>query len=160
MNQEFKVRPGRRTELTLELPTIRTTPVVGRTDDPPPPPPPLVVTPPQVESKGPRGRTIGAITALAGGAIVTGVGIVSFLQANDRYQLLKTGRNVTPAQQLDARTNGPVFATLGWVGVGLGVTAIATGVVLLVLPSGSEPNVGALLGPDGSLWLAFGGRFP
>jgi hypothetical protein len=119
----------------------------------PPPAPPIVSTP----AERPRSK-LGWIP-VAGGAVLAGAGGVSLWQANVRYQLLTGRSTLTPAQERDAMQTGPLLQTLGWVGVGVGAAAVATGVVLLALPSGDAPAVSALVMPGGA-FVGVAGRFP
>lgn len=131
-------------------PVATPTPVPSATV--PPPAPPIVSTP----AERPHSK-LGWIP-VAGGAVLAGAGGVSLWQANVRYQLLTGRTTLTAAQERDAVQTGPVLQTLGWVGLGLGAAAMATGVVLLALP-GDAPAVSALVMPGGA-FVGVTGRLP
>lgn len=166
---EVDVKAGRRLEVVLPWPAAAAPPadapvaVAPPTPTPTPGPAPgdAPARPAATVSAGTPRSHLGWIP-LGAGVAVAGVGGILLWQAEVRYQRLANGTEpLTPDEEWDAVDRGPVLQTLGWVGLGLGAAAIATGAVLLALPpSDGKPTVSAVVTPDGTAWVGLGGRWP
>lgn len=124
-----------------------------------PPPAPVVVpakpvapptpkpNPPSVNNGRSGLRTAGIITASVGAAALVG-GIVFNLESNSVARDLKKTDGYTSDRESDRKT----YATLAWVGYGVGAACVATGTVLFLLGlrSTSAPSVALVpaVGPD------------
>jgi hypothetical protein len=86
-------------------------------------------------------RTGGIATASAGGAVLV-AGIVFNLQSNSLAQDLKK----TDGYTSDKESNRKTYATLAWLGYGVGAACVATGAILYLLGprSDGEGNVALL----------------
>jgi hypothetical protein len=80
-------------------------------------------------------RTGGIATASVGGAALI-AGIVFNLKSNSLARDIKKTDGFTSDKESDRKT----YATLGWVGYGVGATCIATGAILYLLAQRSENN--------------------
>lgn len=78
-------------------------------------------------------RTAGIATASVGGAALV-AGIVFNLKSNGLAQDLKKTDGYTADKESDRKT----YATLGWLGYGVGAACVATGAILYVLGSRSD----------------------
>jgi hypothetical protein len=154
--RELTLTPGKKVDVVLELALPPKAPEV-----------PLVVAAPQpvepVREKvvqAPAQKSLVGLVPLIGGAVVAGVGVVLVLQAGEQHNRLvsKTLPSLTPAEQSAAVSNGAMFQTLGWVGIGVGAAALATGAVLLALPATEpqSPRVGFSVMPGGAFVTAGG----
>jgi hypothetical protein len=126
---------------------------------PPETKPPLVEQQPKLEpSKHPW-----AWAPAAGGAVFAGVGTVFYLQAKDKYDLLKTGG--TPGKgDLDGDQlvrEGRRAQNLSRVAFGVGAAGVVTSVVLYLLPAKESPPVTptVTVGPGGSM-VGLAGTLP
>ncbi|MDQ3262299.1 MAG: hypothetical protein M3Y59_01365 [Myxococcota bacterium] len=100
--------------------------------------------------------------ALGAGAAVAGGGGYSLSLAADRYtQLVGAQQQVRTEDAVRFRSEGSLFQTVGWVGVGLGAAAMAGGVAMLVMPSGAPAKAQAMVLPtaDGFVF-SVGGVLP
>lgn len=98
---------------------------------------------------------VGAAAVVAGG--------VSLWQARVQYTRLGDASRppLSAEEEQSAVRTGTTLQTLGWIGVGAGVAAAATGVVMLVLPPGKtqQPRLQvSLLGNAG--WVGVSGELP
>jgi len=121
---------------------------------------------------GPSGRQIIAYSSLGVGAIGVGVGALFFAQANglsndaDRT-FAACNPGCTEAQRKDIRVldeDAGSARTLSFVGFGVGVVGIATGVTLLLIGDSSSKATSAELKPGVQPWVGLGsaglsGRF-
>jgi hypothetical protein len=95
-------------------------------------------------------RIRAGIFPLAAGVVLGGVGGVLLLLANQNYEALNgTGPRLTEQQEQAAMSNGPLLQTLGWVSLGAGAAAVATGVVLLLLAPESPAQAAFFAVPGG-----------
>lgn len=122
---EATVPPGRKVVLELELPKDSPPP-------PPPPPPPKVTTTPPAPPEPPTvAASPGPVSLglLVGGGVVAIAGGVTLWQSAVIYdRLVNASRPAFPAGEgPTAAATGATLQTLGWVGVGVGVAAAATG---------------------------------
>jgi hypothetical protein len=78
-------------------------------------------------------RTGGIVTASVGGAALV-AGIVFNLKSNSLAQDLKKTDGFTSDKESDRKT----YATLGWLGYGVGAACVATGAILYLLGSRSD----------------------
>ena len=115
------------------------------------PPPPVPASPPETEklsaaekpsttvhqtnpaAGSPGLRTGGIATASAGGAVLV-AGIVFNLKSNSLAQDLKKTDGYTSGKESDRKT----YATLAWLGYGVGAACVATGAILYLLGSRSD----------------------
>jgi hypothetical protein len=122
-----------------------------------PPPAPVVVAAKPVAPPAPKPtppsnsgsglRTAGIITASVGAAALIG-GIIFNVESNSVAKDLKKTDGYTSSRESDRKT----YATLAWVGYGVGAACVATGSVLFLLGlrSTSAPSVALVpaVGPD------------
>jgi hypothetical protein len=98
----------------------------------------------------------------AGGAVFAGVGTVFYLQAKDKYDMLKKGG--APENQLEGKPladEGRRAQNLSRVAFGLGAAGVVTSVVLYLLPEKEKPPVApsVTVGPGGGM-VGLAGTFP
>jgi hypothetical protein len=136
----------------------QSTPIVPPTPPQPVPPAPAPVAakpkpparqsnPPAARRSGSGLRVAGIVTAAVGGAALVG-GVIFNVESNSTARDLKKTDGYTPGRDSDRKT----YATLAWVGYGVGAACVATGTLLYVLGrhSAREPSVAfaPAVGPD------------
>jgi hypothetical protein len=80
-------------------------------------------------------RTAGIATASAGGAVLV-AGVVFNLKSNSLAESLKKTNGYTADKESDRKT----YATLGWLGYGVGAACVATGAILYFLGSRTDSD--------------------
>jgi hypothetical protein len=121
--------------------------------EPPPPPPPHAAPPPPVRIETPVETASGPspFTWVAFGVGAAGVGTgVAFSvltkQAVDREEEARL--TPLPKAEIEAiQREAQRDAILAYVGYGIGVAGVATGVLLLLFTGGEEPELAAAIGP-------------
>lgn len=158
---EASVPPGRKVVLELELPKDAPPPPSA---PPPPvvtlnPPPPLPEHPTVTASPGPGPVSLGL---LVGGGVVAIAGGVAVVQSAIIYdRLVNSSRPAFPAGEgPTAAATGETLQTLGWIGVGVGVAAAATGGFLWW--KGARPQTASLaVAPmPGGVMVGLSGALP
>lgn len=126
------------------------------TGDTAPPPPP----PPEVSSRVERRSFVGLIP-IVGGAVVAGAGAGCLVASGQQFARLTSGEKLDETTSKQAASSGATLQTLGWVGIGVGAAALATGVVMLFVVKDSAPppvEVSLSVTPQGS-YLGVQGHF-
>ena len=139
---------------TPDVPIKRpdTTVSTGPVESAPPPPPAATV------DRSGRRSFVGLIPAVAG-AVVAGAGAGCLIASDQQYQKLTNGTQLDAASATQAASTGATLQTLGWVGVGVGAAAVATGVVLLFVVTEPPPvELSISVTPQGGS-LGVQGRF-
>jgi len=98
----------------------------------------------------------------AGGAVFAGVGTVFYLQAKDKYDMLKTaGSAENPLNGNQLASEGRRAQNLSRVAFGLGAAGVVTSVVLYLLPVKEKPTVTptVTVGPGGGM-VGLAGTLP
>jgi hypothetical protein len=147
--REFNIVPGKPLELTLEQPLVASnlpppppppTPA-AEPGTPPPPPPPAPAA--AVKKPAPRGGSGGSklgFVPLGAGVAVLGGGIacVVLAQGNHAQLVNPTGPKLDPQTEASLASNGSLFQSLGYAGIGIGAAAaVAGGAMLLFMGGGS-----------------------
>lgn len=126
-----------------------------RADVPPPPPPPIVTQPRELDLKTP-----GYVLLGVGGGVAIG-GVLVFALANPRVDangVIERGSS-TPAEAVEAYKAARNQQTIGLVMTGVGAAAVATGLVLTLLPPKQSVVVTAAPTAGGAMF-SVGGVFP
>ena len=168
---EAQVPPGRKVILELELegPRVGEAPAPKPEVEVPPQPkvvqpevrsPPSPTRPPEVAKEAPTLRPA-ALGLMIGGGVVAVAGGIGVWQAWAQWNKLtnKSLPALAPGEGETIAATGKTLQVVGWVGVGVGVAAAATGAVLWGLDSRrSGPHVtlapipgGAMVGVSGVL---------
>lgn len=161
-----QVQAGRELSVAVPLPPL-------------PPRPPIVeapvLSPPEAPAPAPvaAAATAGATSRSSSGWVVAGAGVavavgggLCLWQAGVQYDRIAdpSAPALTDDELRRAAATGRALQPLGWVGLGVGAAAIATGAVLLALPPSTpadpKPTVVGGLAPGGGGWVGVGGRLP
>jgi len=166
---ETKLVAGRKTEVALELGTSSELKKPAAEEPAPAaaaPPPPAPASAPVAEVKRSSGgkRSLIGLGPLIGGAVLAGAGgVLLFLATAQRDRLVNPSLPpLSPADEAAALSNGRLFQTLGWVGIGVGAAAVVAGAMLLALGGSSSDDSDARLGlmfTPGAAALAVQGRW-
>jgi hypothetical protein len=87
------------------------------------------------------------------GVAATAVGGAMLFLASDRYQQLRATSGPQLLNGPQVREEGRTFQTVGLVGVGVGIAALGTGVVMFLVGGGSDsaPRAMISVGPNGAV---------
>jgi len=158
-HQEVNVAAGATGSLTVALeaepaaPVLAVLPPTARVDTTPPPPP--VVAPPPAPVVPAGGNSVGPFVLMGVGALALG-GAAAFLALSytDAGEPCADGSGA-----LCSTAAADTYGTLGWVSLGVGVSAVVGGIVWFVLDRRASPSApratltGAPLPGGGSLGL-------
>jgi len=167
--KEIRVIPGKKLEVQLELgapPGPAEPPPATATAKEPPKEAPAEPPPAVTAARPVSTRSWLGLAPAAGGAAVLIGGALCLWQARVQYDRLvsTTLPPLSATEEQAAVGGGRTLQALGWVGVSLGVAAMAAGAAMLLFlqPKADAPvaQLGAAVAPDGSVWVGVSGRWP